>query len=227
MELDPEIETALKRLTETTTLRETTLKPNGSELSASSSWRTTFLKWSDCNSPILRKAATGAESLVKRFQIRKTSPFSLLVLIGRSGCGKTHLAKASVRAANRLAMTGWEQRHWKTHVPSAVFCDWPAFVDSDADGVSKDLQDADFAALDDVGAEVDQYKSGKPAEILRRFLSLRAGKFTIVTTNVPESAWNQKWDERVADRLYRNSLVVDMTSASSYATCKIPSSILP
>lgn len=227
MELDPEIETALKRLTETTTLRETTPKPSDSGLSASSSWRTTFLKWSDCNSPILRKAATGAESLVKRFQIRKTSPFSLLVLIGRSGCGKTHLAKASVRTANRLALDGWEQGHWPGHVPSAVFCDWPSFVDSDADGVAKDLEEADFAALDDVGAEVDRFKTGKPAEILRRFLSLRAGKFTIVTTNVPELVWNQKWDERVADRLYRNSLVVDMTAVPSYATCKIKSSLTP
>lgn len=186
-----------------------------------------MFRFDESGHPVLKKASKGAESLVKRFQQRRIQPFCLLVLIGRSGCGKTHLAKASVRAANQIAMTGWEQGHWRTHIPSAVICDWPSFVDSDADGVAKDLQDADLAALDDVGAEVDQYKSGKPAEILRRFLSLRAGKFTIVTTNVPQSAWAQKWDERVSDRLCRQSFIVDMTAVPSYATCKIPSSILP
>lgn len=78
--------------------------------------------------------------------------------------------------------------------------------------------DADsLVVVDDIGSEVDRFKTGANIERLCMLLNRRAGKFTIITTNHAPETWHQVWDARVSDRLLRNSEVVRM-KCSSYST---------
>ena len=75
---------------------------------------------------------------------------------------------------------------------------------------------ADFLVIDDIGAESDRYKSGEAIDKLCQILSRREGMFTVVTTNVEPSNWSALLDARVADRLLRKSVVVDMFEVPSF-----------
>jgi len=72
------------------------------------------------------------------------------------------------------------------------------------------LEGACLLLLDDVGAEVDRYKSGEPTERLRALLDARAGHFTVISTNLPPAMWSIRYDARVEDRMLRNSIIVDL-----------------
>lgn len=74
--------------------------------------------------------------------------------------------------------------------------------------------------MDDIGAEVDRYKTGHVTAILRNALDLRARRFTLVTTNIAPDAWTSTWDARVADRLLRDSVIVSLANTQSYSIVK-------
>ncbi len=107
-------------------------------------------------------------------------------------------------------------------VPSATFSRWAETVDDfkkdeklGRAGILPELMDADLLLLDDVGADDDPWKVGvnKLCQILNR----RETKFTVITTNFPPDQWPQRFDTRIADRLLRNSEVVDLFGVPSYA----------
>lgn len=144
---------------------------------------------------------------------------SLLVLGGETGCGKTHTAKAIFRFAQVAAIKAYETGKWDLgKVPTSFFVSWPQATDgfkSGEYGLMDDMMQDDLLILDDLGAEHDPSKNA--ADKLCQILSRRERKFTVVTTNIKPEIWSSKFDIRIADRLLRNSRVVNLFSVKSYA----------
>jgi DNA replication protein DnaC len=67
--------------------------------------------------------------------------------------------------------------------------------------------------LDDIGAEVDEFKSGKATERLASLLEHRMHKYTLFTTNIDRKQWSIRWDKRVASRLHHKTLVVTLNGS--------------
>jgi DNA replication protein DnaC len=146
-----------------------------------------------------------------------------LVLAGHSGCGKTQLAKALYRWASAASMLAWEKRHW-SKPPGCGFLLWQEVCDRLEDSRSSmvdllsDAVTEPLLIVDDIGAESDRFKSGKGVDALGYLLTRRQDSgFTMLTTNVLPDEWHARWDERVRDRLLRESTVVDMSECPSWA----------
>lgn len=127
-----------------------------------------------------------------------------LSFTGRSGCGKTHLAK-------RIC-TFWETSGcWAIHRESGHsfmregrFLDWRVFArDIKGNwGLVDDLCDMPFLAIDDIGAEYDP--SGFLKGQLDMILNQRLGKWTVITSNMSLKHIAEKVDARIASRMIRS-----------------------
>jgi hypothetical protein len=78
----------------------------------------------------------------------------------------------------------------------------------------------DLLFLEDVGAEVDRFNSGEPRSRLREILGVMKNHWMIMTTNIMPAAWPSRWDSRIADRLFRNTVVVEMGHMVSFQSAK-------
>jgi DNA replication protein DnaC len=79
----------------------------------------------------------------------------------------------------------------------------------------------DLMFLEDIGPEVDRFKTGEPTERLRELFNVMKNKWMVVTTNVPVADWEKRWDGRIMDRMLRNSVIVDMSGVPSYQKTKM------
>lgn len=146
----------------------------------------------------------------------------MLVLVGESGCGKTHVARAIARYAAVAGFTALEKgrgKTWSDHIPSSAFYAWSEITDGFKAGdysTVQDMMDADLLVLDDVGAEHDPSKNATAK--LCQILSRREKKFTVITTNIKPEEWPTSFDTRVADRLLRNSKIILLFGVESYTT---------
>lgn len=131
-----------------------------------------------------------------------------------------------MRGVHRFARAGAEPAataaYWKW--PAViVWSDWPALArrimerDDAMWSVLYDSVQADLLLLDDIGAESDKYKTGEATDALCQLLSSRAGKWTMVTTNIDPTEWGDRFDVRVTDRLQRDAEIVRMTATGSYS----------
>lgn len=144
----------------------------------------------------------------------------LLVLVGGTGCGKTHVAKRIARWVSAVSYERWLHLGSGDALPEVAFVDWchvatPQRTSEDRfyDWLTEHAEDS-MLILDDVGTEVDAARSGAPTARLCTVLNQRAGKFTLITTNVPVASWAARWDARVEDRLLRGSVVIENTAPS-------------
>lgn len=98
-----------------------------------------------------------------------------------------------------------------------VFVNWAARVSEFKSGSwgIDDMLDATVLILDDIGAEHDPTRAA--VEKLYLILEHRENRHTWVTTNIPPGGWEQRFDRRIADRLFRNSVHVDMAKCPSYS----------
>lgn len=143
-----------------------------------------------------------------------------IVVYGGSGNGKTHVGKKIVRWANLVAtnlpvVSTGHGTQMKT--PDAIFCHWPTVVDNFKSG-DWDLEDffnCSLLVIDDPGAEHDPSEVGRSK--LYRLLEHRERKWTYISTNFGPDKWKQKFEFRIADRLFRNATHVDMSDCPSYA----------
>lgn len=141
----------------------------------------------------------------------------LLVLAGSNGCGKTMMAKAVRRW---IGVVGSSKQFMRSGFITHIKCDfwrWPELIDLLKSGgweVVQDLIESCVLIIDDLGAEHDPSSVG--VDKLCQILSRRENKHTMITTNIVPAAWQDKFDRRVASRLYRNSTLVDLSSVPDY-----------
>lgn len=179
-------------------------------------WQKRHLRLDDCDARIV-ELANAAQQFAKWFATDdKLFAKNLLVISGDSGTGKTHTAKSLYR---------WARNHSGRLGASIEWFAWPeacsAILDDNFTGCIRDMIEADFLALDDIGAETDRYKTGALTDKLCQVLSRREKKWTVITTNIPPSEWANRFDVRVADRLLRNSTVCDLAGVQSYSVRKL------
>lgn len=143
----------------------------------------------------------------------------LLVIYGNNGVGKSMVAENIVTWAH----------HARANFPKIVvgpgalqnadqwFVRWPKFLDDLKNG-SWELVDAAEAVsllvLDELGGAYDP--SGIGTDKLCRILSRREKKWTIITTNLDPASWETSFDRRIASRLYRNAIHVEMNNVQDY-----------
>lgn len=147
---------------------------------------------------------------------------SLLVMVGENGCGKSHIAK-SIRHWHRevsqkfpLVMGDESYR-----IPDCFYSNWSRICDGFKQGnfdIVEDMIESTMCIIDDIGSEHDPSRCG--VNKLCSILDRRERKFTIVTTNILSGAWMAKFDRRVASRLFRNSLVLDMTGIPDFCATR-------
>lgn len=150
----------------------------------------------------------------------KDSPRTL-VLAGRIGVGKSTVARRAIRTIGALQVAAWYEGFCPTTITTGAF-EWSKLAcigptERNDQSCWIDAVEAKAALIDDIGTEVDKFKSGGPTENLRLLLEARRESWTIITTNVPPAKWAEVWDRRVEDRLYRHAKTIELTNATSYA----------
>jgi len=129
-----------------------------------------------------------------------------LTLCGRSGCGKTYLARAIIKHA---------EEHMQAR--SAQCWLWSRVMDKMLSGcwdLMDQLKRMPVLAIDDIGAD-GMNKLYVPK--LYELLEARLGKWTILTSNMTISEISDKLDARIASRCFRGgSMVVSTRDAKDY-----------
>lgn len=200
-------------------LRDPRTEP-GKSFKPSADWRAKWLRLNEAAHPEVARLALAAEQFAKRLANNDRPGPRLLVLGGRNGTGKTHVARALHRYFNAVAVDVIAKGYWRCdEVPHSAFCEWAELAECEP-GRSVPAWDAatraDLLVLDDVGADVDRYKSGLPVANLARMLNARERRWTIVTLNHPPGAWADRFDKRVADRLHRHAQIIEVKEAPSF-----------
>lgn len=156
-----------------------------------------------------------------------------LVIIGGPGNGKTTILERLWHWHRTVPIARWprENRDGETDGFSCQMHDWPelchrAMKDED-DWRWSEARQCGLLLLDDVGSEADKYKSGEPTTLLGGLLGVRKNRWTVITTNVPVANWRKVWDQRVADRLFRDSRIVDLEDCPSFAFTEPPKTKAP
>ena len=150
-----------------------------------------------------------------------------LIIYGANGCGKSMAQRLMLKWFNHVRMnvgpvlTKDQEGQDEAMIPNAVNVLWPEIVDGFKQEqwlIVNTLQNEYFVGLDDIGAEHDPSQIG--AEKLYLILSRREFKFTIITTNVEVSDWQNRFERRIASRLFRNFTHIDLSGVPDYATIK-------
>ena len=142
-----------------------------------------------------------------------------LVLVGNSGAGKS-MAAAKVFHWLGAVNHGLEfVEDGRIRIPSREWLYWPSFLDALKAGEWNRVRSAcnsTLLVMDDIGSDHDPSKLG--VDKLCTILERRARMWTIITTNVMPSEWENRFDRRVASRLLRNGRVVDLSQVPDYST---------
>ena len=141
-----------------------------------------------------------------------------LTMIGESGVGKTHSARAIYRAARGQLELYKCPRLNITQRRTFLFLNWTtacARMRSGEHGLVEYMAEMDLLVIDDLGAEYDP--SGYVSSQLYRIIDSRMGKWTVLTSNLTLADIAGKVDQRAADRMIRDGnkvLTVDTKSFS-------------
>lgn len=159
-----------------------------------------------------------------------------IFLCGKSGCGKTHLAR---RIADFLSKWGeWAyNKHFRDKTdPSRsnpdllysyaqggpIFTKWAKIIDSARDGDYAPYQLAAkdyFKVIDDVGAEgfgQDRKPTAFVTNQLGKLCDSRMGKWTVFTSNFGLAGFAETFDARISSRMLRGENVICETDARDY-----------
>ncbi len=136
-----------------------------------------------------------------------------LTLCGTNGNGKTHCAKRcwqAIVADHRQEFAGCLYNRQIIH--------WPSFVQDlrggDGYGMLRDLRSWPYLVIDEMGGERDT--TGFSAEQIATLLCCRVGRWTLITTNLSIDAV-EKFDRRIASRMFRNGGIVVECLAQDYS----------
>lgn len=174
----------------------------------------------DESHPQALKLAKWAESFIRKAALndRSRGNGTAMVLSGPVGTGKTHVCRKVASTLNSWAVDLWVAKRWGPNIPAAKFSVWSRVVELERYSFDDWFDEARTAAwliLDDVGSEVDRYKTGEPTERLRRVLDLGRTGWLMLSTNVPKAKWADCFDVRVADRL-SGCQCLDLTGLQSH-----------
>ena len=100
-----------------------------------------------------------------------------------------------------------------------IFWHYPDLLDTFKRGgwdVVADMFETCFLAIDEIGGGHDPSRIG--VDKLCQILTRREHRWTIVTTNYPQAAWEETFDRRVASRLFRNATQLDLSDVPDFAT---------
>ncbi len=187
-------------------------------------WQAKFLGL-EVHHPDLQAAGDEIEFFCNRW-VRGDTQQSCLTIVGQPGCGKTHLLRRIERFARGAQVLAHQKRsetvgYVVTKIPPILYWFWPVLADEfkrDQDWPKAEGMDADLLLWDDLGAENDPWK--KCIDAACQIMSRREKKFTVITTNVVPDQWAERFDQRMADRFLRNSIIVDLLAVPSWATAK-------
>lgn len=171
--------------------------------------------------PEITRMLEAVELWVKRCLTNAKDSPRTLILAGKIGTGKSTAARRAIFTIGALQVAAWYEAFCPATISTGAF-EWSKLAcigptERNDQSCWIDAIEAKAALIDDIGTEVDKFKSGGPTENLRLLLESRRDLWTIITTNVPPSKWAEVWDRRVEDRLYRNAQTVELKSAASYA----------
>lgn len=140
--------------------------------------------------------------------------------VGRSGTGKTHLAKEIYRYVWRNL--GGENDRQKLFFLDFRFAPADELAQQWRERKSAYLPEYERAPLlvvDDMGTVAD--KSGFVTDAMYTLLSRRIGKWTVITSNLTYSAISEQFDERLADRMIRGKNEVASLDCPSWSRRKL------
>jgi len=157
-----------------------------------------------------------------------------LVLVGRSGSGKTYLAERIVEWVKQHGRSVYMRERqnqgrdgvsslWTYAQAGPFMCRWAKLLSQLRSGQYYRLEDAAddwFKAIDDLGTdsagadgEATQFAVQKMGDLLDR----RLRKWTVITTNFNRAQIAEKFDVRIASRLMRHgSVIVDAEGLRDY-----------
>lgn len=172
-------------------------------------------------SPGAFRLAKFTEAWIKAAAQNKRDRGTWMVLAGPPGVGKTHALKAARRFLENHSVDLWHECFWR-NPPSILWATWSRVVALDKDEWEDwiyDLRRANIVILDDVGSEVDKYKTGEPAERLRVALDISEHRWMLMSTNLMPDQWATAFDRRVQSRL-QPAVVLDMTGFNDFRPTK-------
>jgi DNA replication protein DnaC len=143
-----------------------------------------------------------------------------LVIYGNNGAGKSHTAKAIHRWAGAVAMNlplVNSEENDSMSLATSAFVNWGRTVDRLKAGeweLIDNLLPANLLVIDDLGAEHDPSKVGMSK--LYQILERREWKWTVITTNTTPDRWEEKFERRVASRLLRNTVLIDVSEVPDF-----------
>jgi DNA replication protein DnaC len=140
------------------------------------------------------------------------------VIFGNNGTGKSRCSKAVSKWIKDRAMDlPLVDADEGVRIVDCELVNWAVRVSAfyDGDFNIEPLFTATILILDDIGAEHDPKKIG--VEKLYELLERREKKWTLITTNLPPKTWESRFERRISDRLFRNSVHVDLTNVTSYS----------
>lgn len=155
-----------------------------------------------------------------------------LFLCGKSGVGKTHLARRiadfiskwgewAYNKHGRALVDAGHSRYettWPYAQSAPVFAKWAAIVDSARDGDYEAYRRASadwYKVVDDVGAEglgQDRRPTSFVVNQLGKLCDARLGRWTVFTSNFHIADFAEVFDARISSRILREGNVhVDLT----------------
>lgn len=167
--------------------------------------------------PKIASLAKWVERWTKAAARNERVPTRWMAFVGSPGTGKSHAMRAAWTFLRTHNVDLWQLRHHSTP-PSARFAVWSNVVGL-GEGAWADFEDdvrrSAFVFLDDVGTEIDRFKTGQHVERLRVVLDLCGAKWLLLSSNLTRETFGKAFDARIESRLQR-AAILDMTGAPDY-----------